>query len=150
MYRPRELPPKPKLPKQTSATTVVSNTIFRTCDRVQYFSGWDLDEYDNEEDEEEIAEEVNPENRRRIRMVDVLEKLPPDVSVEDLYMTASFSDDYLNLAVCYDQKINLYDKQMTEYTKKMEAWKTQKEYYDKDVAQYEIDLKKELASIKKS
>lgn len=82
-------------------------------------------------------------------MIDVLEKLPPDVSIEDIYLTASFSDDYLNLEVCYDQRVNLYNEQIEEYMREIEKWKIKKEQYDKDIVRYEDELKKELASLKK-
>ena len=146
MYIRPKLPEEPKKPEKTDKTTVVAKFVCGTSDRAHYFSGWNEDE---DEDEEFEEKQINPKSRHRIRMIDVLEKLPNNVSVEDLYVTASFSDDYLNLEVCYDKKVSLYDEQMKDYEEKMKKWKIQKECYDRDIAEYERDLKKELASIQK-
>jgi hypothetical protein len=148
MYKPK-LPPEPQKPKKTDKTTVVAKFICGTSDRVHYFPGWGGDEDQDEELEESKEKQINPKSRHRIRMIDVLEKLPPDVAIEDVYVTASFSDDYLNLEVCYDQRVNLYDKQVKEYMREMEKWKIKKEQYDKDIVRYEDELKKELASLKR-
>lgn len=140
-----QLHPQPIAPNPTDDTIIVSKVICSSSDRTHYYPGWE--ERDDEDDEEEDKEYER--TRYRIPMSNVIRDLPKDISLNDVYFSVHFDEDYLTLKACYDSKVNLYDEQMKKYQKDMEIWNDRKKYYDQDLSRYEDELKKELASLRK-
>lgn len=151
-YKP-QLPPKPTPPEPTDKKTLVAYEICNTTNRVCHWDGWgEREHYEDDENNvtKDIIRKMGMANRGQIiHLSDVIKNLPNDVKLEDLYFTASFDDDHLQLHVRYDKETNLYEEQMRKYEKNIKIWEYMKEQYDRDIVRYEDELKKELASIKK-
>jgi len=149
------LPPKPTLPKPNNDEVINSYNILSTTERVNHWAGYGSEEEEYQDEDEDEDEDVCDGNvglpdRRKISLAKVMKKIPPDVDINSVYFTASFSEDYLNLHVKYDKKIKLYDKQMNDYNDKLKAWNKEKAYYDDQIIRYQAKLEEELASIKQN
>lgn len=154
MYKPK-LPPEPTPPTPVDEKITVAYEICNTTNRVCHWDGWgERERYEYDEDGKEVIKNIvrnmGMANRGQIiHLSDVIKHLPEDVKLEDVYFTASFDDDHLQLHVRYDKETDLYEQQMSKYQRDMKIWKVQKEQYDRDILRYEAELKKELDSIKK-
>lgn len=149
MYKPY-LRPKPTPPEKVEGKAVISHYICSTSDRVNHWEGYgeyDEEEYEEDEEGKDITEAYPA--RHKITFAEVMEKLPHDVDIKDVYFTASFSDDYLCIHAHYDEVVDKHEKNMRKYEQDLKKWNEEKKYYDQQLAAYEKELKEELARIKK-
>lgn len=142
MHKPY-IPPEPQPPEPSDKEITVSRVITYARDRIQYWPGGNHP-YDVEENEQ-FPEE--PHLGKCISIRKIQEKIPPNITLEDVYFTTSFADDYLVIEVCYSEKVKLYDEQMKNYERCHKIWLDRKPYYDRDLERYEKYLKEELASL---
>lgn len=152
MYKPH-LPIEPTKPIPNKEKGTIAYEIGNTTVRVNHWGGWGEgrgSDPDADENYHKVIDKVGMQNRGQvIRLSEVVKHLPKHIKIEDLYFTASFSDDRLQLHVRYDEETELYQEQMKKYQEDMEEWKYAKANYNKQMTSYEAELKKELALIKK-
>lgn len=147
MHKPY-IPPEPQPPEPSDKEITVSRIITSVRDRIQYWPGGN-GQYDWEvEEDEQFPEE--PRLGKCISIRKIQENLPPNITLEDVYFTASFADDYLIVEARYSEKIKLYDEQMKNYERCHKIWLDNKPYYDRDLDRYEKHLKEELAALSSS
>lgn len=140
--RPRPyLPALPKPPVQTKVEKIIRyNEICSIADKAYYWPK-------NDENQEEVPD-LGQKVRQRLFLSKIIKLLPSDISIDEVYLTASFQDEYLYLHAGYDAEIDPQQEENKKYNKEMDHWMDLKFRYDQDIKTYQKELEEELASLK--